>query len=278
MKKFMLGCLAFVSVSAFAQSYIIMDNGITITMDKGGFTYDVGNYAFPQKITLKGGQYFVEENSILATVDDKGTLYRKYEQIPEKILGRGTNYFMSDKGDMFTIDNQGLVALSQDDAYKKAAFFGGNYFSTLTNPDTKDMDLYVVTSKGIVTKVALENFKMKDVAAYGGTYFLSNRGVVYTISEDGGVIPWPSMRVGVLQKRGGNYFIDSSGSIFTVAANGTLVLPGLPMNLKISSITKLGSNYFIDLTGRLYIVDQDGNIFERVMKDTDFKNARVISL
>ncbi len=278
MKKFMLAILATVSLSAVAQSYIIMDNGITVTIDKAGFAYDVGNYAFPQKITMKGGQFFVEENTVLATVDERGTLYRKYEQMPEKILGRGMNYFISDKGELYTIDSQGGVTMTTDEKLKTANFFGGNYFTVVTDADKKEMDLYTVTATGAVNKAELSNFKMKDVAAYGGTYFMSNRGVVYTISQDGSVIPWPSMRVGVLQKRGGNYFIDSSGSVFTVGMDGTLHLPGIPMNLKLASITKLGSNYFLDLSGRLFVIDHEGNIFERVMKDHDFRNARVISL
>lgn len=278
MKKFLLAALVTFTTTAFAQSFIIMDNGITVTLDKAGFAYDVGNFAFPQKITLKGGQYFVEENSILATVDEKGTLFRKYEQMPEKILGRGMNYFLSDKGELYTIDGQGLVTITVDEKFKTANFFGGNYFTVLTDAETKEMDLYTVSSSGVLAKAEMTTFKMRDVAAYGGTYFMSNRGVVYTISNDGAVIPWPSLRVGVLQKRGGNFFIDSSGSIFTVAQDGTLVLPGIPMNLKLTNITKLGSTYFLDISGRLFVIDHEGNIFERVMKDHDFRNARVISL
>ncbi len=278
MKKFLIAILASFPLIALSQSYVIMDNGTTITLDKDGFVYDVGNYAFPQKITLKSGQYFVEENSIIATVDEKGALFRKYEQIPEKIIGRGMNYFLSEKGELYTINSQGIVALTTDEKLKTANFFGGNYFTVLTGSDTKDMDLYTVHADGTYAKVALVDFKMKDVAAYGGNYFMSNRGVVYTISETGAVIPWPGMRVGVLQKRGGNYFIDSSNTIFTVGSDGTLVLPGLPTNLKIPSITKFGSSYFLDIAGRLFAIDHEGHIFERVMRDQDFKNARVISL
>lgn len=278
MKKFAFAMLMSFSVSAWAQSYIIMDNGITVTIDKAGFAYDVGDFAFPQKITMKGGQFFVEDNSILATVDEKGNLFRKYEQMPEKILGRGLNYFISDQGELFSIDTQGVLHISADEKFKAANFFGGNYFTVVTDVETKEMDLYTVNSLGVSTKADLATFKMKDVAAYGGTYFMSNRGVVYTISQNGVVTPWPMVRVGVLQKRGGNYFIDSTGSIFTVAQDGTLLLPGIPMNLKLSSMTKLGATYFLDLSGRLFVIDHEGNIFERVMKDHDFRNARIISL
>ena len=77
MKSFLLATLATLSLNAFSQSYIIMDNGITVTTDTSGFAYDFGHYAFPQKVTLKGGQYFVEEGGILATIDENGLLFRK---------------------------------------------------------------------------------------------------------------------------------------------------------------------------------------------------------
>lgn len=278
MKKFFAALLATLSLSAFAQSYLIMDNGIAITIDKSGFAYDFGNYAFPQKITLKGGQFYVEDNSIIATIDDKGMLFRKYEVMPAKILGSGSNYFLSDAGELYTIDVAGNVHLTVDEKFKSANAFGGTYFTVMLDAPSKLMELYTIGMDGKAMKADLGNFKMKDVISLGGTYFMSNRGVIHTVSSDGAVVAWPSIRVGVLQKRGANYFTDSSGMIFTVAENGTLVVPSLPINFKLNSITKLGSNYFLDLSGRLYTVDKDGNIFERIMRDHDFRNARVLSL
>ena len=278
MKFFFAALLATLSLSTFAQSYLIMDNGITITIDQGGFAYDFGNYAFPQKITLKGGQYYVEDNNIIATIDQNGALFRKYELMPTKIIGGGTNYFLSDTGELYTIDAQGSVNLVVDEKFKTANAFGGNFFTVMVDPEKKIMDLYTVNSAGKAVKAELGAFRMKDVVSIGGTYFMSNRGVVYTVSNEGIVTPWPSMRVGVLQKKGANFFTDSSGMIYTVTQSGTLIIPALPVNFKLNAVTKLGSNYMLDLSGRLFTVDKDGNIFERIMRDHDFRNARVLSL
>lgn len=276
MKRFLIASIAALSLNAFAQSYIIMDNGVTITTDKSGFAYDFGHYAFPQKITLKGGQYFVEEDRILATIDENGFLYRKYEVIPEKIIGRGMNYFLSAKGDLFTIDRTGLVTTTKDEAFKNAGHFGGNYF-VVTSPEGQS-DIITINRDGKHIPAGLEKFELGSIVAFGGTYFMNNRGVVTTVSGDGILTPRPEVRVGLLVKKGGNYFTDSSNLLFTVTEDGKLINPGLPLNLKVTNITKLGSNYFFDISGRLYVVDQNGQVFERNLNGIDFRTARVISL
>ncbi len=277
MKKFLLASLALLSLNAFAQSYIIMDNGIAITIDRDGFAYDFGNYAFPQKITLKGGTFFVEENNVLATIDEKGALFRKYEVIPENVLGKGVNFFLSAEGELTTIDHKGVAHMSQNDMYKKATNFGGSYFVVTKDAERKEMDLYTVTGDGEVIKADTGALKMKDVVSYGGNYFMTNRGVLYTVSAAGVVMP-QTMRVGVIQKRGGNFFVDSASMFYTVSESGELILPALPINMKLSTVSKYGSNYFLDLSGRLFVVDKTGNVFERIMRDYDFRNARIISL
>ena len=277
MKKLLLAVIASFSVSAFAQSYIIMDNGVVLTMDKSAYLYDLGHDAYPHKVTLKGGKYFVEENSVIATIDDSGYLYRKYEYIPENIIGKGINYFLSGQGELYTIDTKGVVKIITDEALKKAGHFGGNYLVTLIDDEGKLGDLYTINQDGVLTK-KVEAFKVSDIVSFGGSYFMNNRGIVHTVDSEGNLSQRTDMRVGVIQKRGGNYFTDSSGMLFTVAQDGTLKLPAVPMGVKASNILKLGSNYFLDLQGRLFVVDQDGNIFERTSRDHDFKTARVISL
>jgi hypothetical protein len=275
MKKIILILFAIFSMSSFAQSYIVMDNGLILTTDSRGFAYDIGDYAFPLKITMKGGQFFVEENKVLATIDENGILFRKYEVMPEKVLGQGMNYFISDKGDIFTIDQKGVVHLSKNEVFKGAMNFGGNYFTVKSEAG---LDLFVVTNTGDIVKAALQNLDMRNVIAFGGNYFMTNRGVLHTVSSEGLVISHANKRIGILQKRGGNYFTDSSGMIYTVAQDGRLIIPGLPLGLKINSINKLGSNYFLDLSGGLFTVDREGNIWERVVEDHDMRNARIISL
>ncbi len=273
MKKLIMAILATLSLHAFAQSYLVMDNGSVITTDKSGFVYDMGNFAFPQKITMKGGRFFVEDNSVIVTIGDNGTLYRKYEVIPEKILGKGMNYFISEAGELYTVDSQGLVHITTSDAYKLAGGFGGNYFMTSAG------ELYTVTNEGIAQKTDIEGIvNLRDVVAFGGRYFMTNRGVVYTIADDGRLTPRADVRVGVMQKRGGNFFTDSSNVIFTVSSEGDLIVPGLPMSFKLMNITKTGTNYFLDLNGKMFSVTDTGEIYERVVQGYDMRNARIISL
>lgn len=278
MKKLLLAMLAAVSINTYAQSYIVMDNGIVVTTDTNGFAYDFGHYAFPQKVTLKGGQYFVEEGNILATIDENGLLFRKYELIPEKILGKGINYFISTEGFVYAIDKKGYVKVTESEIYKKAINFGGNYFTVALNEEKTELELYVVTAEGTIVKPEVPSLKVKDIISYGGNYLMNNRGIVFTVATSGIVTPKDEVRVGILSKRGGNYFIDSSNYFYTVSESGELVMPSLPVLMKVSTVLKLGSNYFIDQLGKFYTVDKNGQVFERPMRDHDFRLAKVISL
>jgi hypothetical protein len=273
MKKLLLAVLATLSLNAFAQSYLIMDNGMVVTTDRSGFAYDMGNFAFPQKVTMKGGQFFVEDNSVIVTIDENGTLFRKYEVIPEKILGKGINYFISEAGELYTIDAQGLVHITTNEAYKLAGGFGGNYFMTSAG------ELYTVNREGIAQKIEIEGLvNLRDVVAFGGRYFMTNRGVVYTIADDGRLTPRADVRVGVLQKRGGNFFTDSANIIYTVSTDGDLIVPALPMGFKLMNMTKTGTNYFLDLNGKLFAITNHGEVYERVVDGLDMRNVRIISL
>lgn len=278
MKSLLFAVIATFSFNAFSQSYLIMDNGIVVTTDKAGFAYDFGHYAFPAKVTLKGGQYFVEEGNILATVDENGLLFRKYELIPEKIRGKGINYFISEEGSIFVIDKKGYLKITESETYQRAVNFGGNYFTVAVDPEKTLLELYVVTAEGEVVKTEVPDLNLKDIVAFGGSYFMTNRGIIYTIAQDGQVASKNNMRVGILQKRGGNYFVDSGGFFFTVTETGELLMPGLPANMKVANVQRLGSNYFIDQQGRLFVIDKAGNVFERVMRDNDFRMAKIISL
>ncbi len=277
MKFLLLTILITLSVDTFSQSYLIMDNGIVITTDTNGFSYDFGHYAFPQKVTLKGGQYFVEEGNILATIDENGLLFRKYEIIPEKIRGKGINYFISFDGVFYAIDKKGYLKVTESDLYRHALNFGGNYFTVL-NPETNDVELFVVNSEGVVVRPEIPSLKVRDIVSFGGTYFMNNRGIIYTVSSDGQVTQRDEHRVGILQKRGGNFFLDSSGFFYSVTESGELKMPPLPLSMKAGGILKLGSNYFIDQNGKFFIIDKNGFIYEREMRDHDFRLTKIISL
>ncbi len=278
MKKILFAILAALSLNAFAQSYVIMDNGIVLTTDTNGYAYDFGHYAFPQKVVLKGGTYFVEEGGILATIDENGLLYRKYELIPEKIIGKGMNYFVSSEGFLYAIDRKGFVKVTESVLYKNAVNFGGNYFTVAVDEAKTQLELYIVTAEGVAVKAENPSLRVKDIIAYGGSYVMNNRGVVFTFANTGVITARDEVRVGILQKKGGNYFIDSSGFFFTVSESGELLMPALPINMKINTVLKLGSNYFIDQSGKFFVVDKNGQVYERSFRDHDFKLAKIISL
>lgn len=269
--------LALLSFNCFSQSYMIMDNGIIITTDKQGFSYDLGHYAYPHKVTLKGGQYFIEEGNILSTIDENGLFFRKYEEIPSKIEGKGINYFISDDGKLYAIDKMGFLKITESEFFKNVLNFGGNYFTVLSEGE-EEIDIFVVTSEGVILKSGISGMKKKDIVSYGGNYFMNNRGVIHTISANGSISVKDNMRVGIIQKRGGNFFIDSAGFFYSVSDDGELKLPMLPLALNVSTIQKYGSNYFIDQTGKLFLINKEGMVFERYMKDHDFRHAKIISL
>lgn len=277
MKYLLLFAFSLISFSSYSQSFLIMDNGITITTDTLGASFDFGHYAFPQKVTLRGGRFYVEDDAVLATIDDNGLLFKKYEVIPEKIDGKGHNYFISGTK-VYGINSQGVLKISENDDFKKARDFGGNFFVVQAKFLRSDLEMYVVNPAAEVIKVDTGTLDLRDVVDFGGNYFMTNQGSIYTVSRDGVIALKESFRVGVFSKKGGNFFVDSSGYLFTIDENGELLMPALPIDLDIASIYKLGSNYFIDMEGRFYVVDKMGNIFEKQMPDHDFRLAKVISM
>jgi hypothetical protein len=301
MKKMILSMLLGLSLNAFGQSYMIMENGVVLTTDQQGFVYDFGHYALPQDVTLRGGRFFVEDSTVLAVVDDNGFLHRSYQHIPEKIRGRGINYFLSSLGELFTIDGTGAVHYFQDDRFKRAENFGGIYF-TVRLPEQPEPLIFTISADGQVHEVSevsspeaeveadgeeeaeapagaeAENLKSLSIAAFGGNYFMSSKSVLHTVASTGEVKAHPNAVVGVFVKRGGNYFTDAAGIIFTVTVNGDLIVPGIPLNFDARRVTRTGSNYFMDVFGRLYVVDRAGNIFEKNLQDHKLKDVSIISL
>ena len=41
----------------FSQSYLVLENGITITIDKAGYAYDFGHYTATNKVTREEQVY-----------------------------------------------------------------------------------------------------------------------------------------------------------------------------------------------------------------------------
>jgi hypothetical protein len=278
MKSIFCSILIMFSLNVLGQSYLIMDNGVILTTDRSGFVYDLGHYAYPQDVTLRGGQFFVEAGHVLVTVDEQGLLHRKYEALPAKPKGRGMNYLLSSEGELFAIDQSGQVHYHQDDSFKYALNFGGNYFTVKTPGESGQLQVVVIKQSGELLKVNAAELGIQDIVSFGGTYFMTNRGILFTVSLDGELGSHQEQRIGVLVKRGGNFFTDSAGAIFTVNIEGAVVLPAVPLDFDARKITRTGSNYFLTATGLLFVVDAAGNIFERKLADHPVGNIRVISL
>lgn len=278
MKKILaLGSLM-LALNSYSQSFVILNNGVTLTTDKAAFVYDFGHFILPYKVNLVGGQFLVEEEKFV-TVDEKGFLYRKTEKAPSKIKGKGSKYLLSDSGTLYTFDASGFFyKYDKDSALKKAVKFGGNFFTV--KPDDKKplVELYTVNSKGNYFKMNVAGLNPAEITVMGGSFFQTNKGVIYTVNKDGFVISKADMKVGAVKKSGGNYFIDASNAIYTVSEEGFLFLPTLPASLKIDTITKLGQNYFLDSEGKLFAIDNTGAIFEREMKSHDLREAKLLSL
>jgi len=278
MKKILaLGSLM-LALNGYAQFYMILGNGVTLTTDKAAFVYDFSHFILPYKVTLTGGQFLAEEGKLIS-IDEKGFLYRKDEKAPSKLKGKGNNYVISDNGTLYTFDAAGFFyKYDKEAATKKAVGFGGNFFTTKPEEKKALVELYTLNSKGNFFKTTIPGLDPAEITTFGGTYFQTSKGVIYTVTKEGYVFAKSEVKTGLVKKIGGNFFIDTNNAIYTVSEDGFLFLPTLPANLKISTITKLGQNYFIDQEGKLFVVDNTGAVFEREMKSHDLKDARILSI
>ncbi len=278
MKKILaLGSLM-LALNGYAQSYMILGNGVTLTTDKAAFVYDFGHFILPYKVTLTGGQFLAEEGKLIS-IDDKGFLYRKDEKAPAKLKGKGNNYIIADNGTLYTFDATGFFyKYDKEAATKKSVGFGGNFFTVKPDDKKPVVELFSLNNKGNYFKTTIPGLNPADITTFGGTYFQTNKGVIYTVTKDGFVYSKAETKTALIKKIGGNFFIDANNSMYTVSEDGFLYLPTLPATLKIASITKLGQNYFLDQEGKLFVVDNTGAVFERVMKDHNMNDAKILSL
>ena len=275
MKNILIAGALLLSMNAFSQSYLVLNNGVTLTTDKSGFIYDFGHFVLPYKIAVNGGQFLVAEEK-LSTVDENGYFYNKSLKL-KKVKAKGSNYLINDNNDLVTVDAKGFYYEFENKAFKKAILFGGNFF--LVKPEDKKpaVDLYTVNSTGNYFKLNITDLNPADISVLGGNYFQTKSGVTYTINKDGFVFAKPEVKVELIKKTGGNYFIDSANTLYTVTDEGFLIQPILPANINVAELTKFGANYMIDAEGRLFLVDKAGNLVERTI-DHDLRNAKVLSL
>lgn len=278
MKKMLVAGLTLLSLNSFAQSYMVLGNGVTLTVDKAGFVYDFKQFFLPYQIQVNGGQFLVADG-MLNTVDSAGFLYKKDLSV-EEVKGKGLNYFINEDNHLYTIDEKGFFYKFDKDksAFKKASTFGGNFFIVKEDEKKKIASLYTINSKGNYFKLAVQGLNPWDISIVGGTWFVDKAGVVHTVNKDGNVFAKADMKVGGIVRKGGNFFVDNTNKVFTVSEEGLLVLPGLPMSFNLNNIVKVGANYLIDIDGKVFSVDSAGNVNERTINEHDIRNVKVLSI
>jgi hypothetical protein len=278
MKKVLILGGLLLALNSYSQSYLILNNGVALTLDKSAFIYDFGHFVLPYKVNFNAGTFFAEDEKFIS-IDEQGFLYRKDEKIPKKIKGKGNNYVIAENGVIYTFDAAGFFyKFEKDSAIKKAHAFGGNFFTVKPDDKKLSLDLYTVNSQGNYFKLNVPGLNPVDIATYGGNFFKTRQGTLYTVSKEGFVFSKAETKVGIIRKTGGNYFIDSSNSLFTISEAGYLNLPVLPANIKVADIEKFGTNYMIDKAGRIFVVDSTGNIHQREYSAHDLTQAKILSL
>lgn len=273
MKRLITMCAMLFSFQAFSQSYLVLNNGIALTLDKAGFVYDFGHTILPYKVSGNGGQFLISDKKLF-TVDFAGFFYEK-DLVVEKIRAKGYNYFIDDKNNLVTITETGFYnKFDKDVAFlKKAKKFGGNFF---TVEEKKTTDLYTINFLGNYFKTVVPGLNPKDIKVFGGRFFQSENGTLYTVSKEGFVYPKPEIKVQKIKTFGGNFLIDSTNTVFTITDTGELILASVPATFNAANIEKVGANYMLDKEARLFAVDGLGTILERKVNH-DLRISKVLS-
>lgn len=274
MKKLLLGAMFFLSVDAYSQSYVVLNTGVTLTTDSNGFVYDFNHFVLPYKVKGRGGNFLIEDKNIV-TVDSNGFLYKKEINV-KKIKGSGLNYFISDSGffsssKLYTVDAEGFHYELSPEGYslKDVKIFGGNYF-------VRDGDMTVIRRDGTFKIIRLEGIDLNKIQSFPGTYFISEIGQFFTITDDGRIKTSPK-NFNEIKKAGGNYFIDDKDWIHTIAQDGSLITPILPIGFDVQKLKSFGANYVIDENNNIFTIDAAGNINQRFV-DLDISRSRIFSL
>lgn len=277
MKKLMALGLTLLSLNAFSQSYLVLYNGVTLTTDKAGYVYDFEQFLLPYEVEVKGGRFLIADKELM-TIDKDGYFYNKKLEVKD-VKGHGLNYFIAPMGEIYTIDDKGFYFRYEDNSVKSAVNFGGNFFTTSvrTGIFRKRIELYVVTDAGTYFKVEVEGLNPGSISEFGGNFFQTNEGMIYTVSKDGLVFSKPDNKVESFKYKGGNFFIDQENTLYTVTEEGYLLKPLLPANLKLDGNLKVGANYLIDEDGKFFGIDTAGNVYERSLSNHEGAEIRIHS-
>ncbi|MBY0518708.1 MAG: hypothetical protein K2P81_17490 [Bacteriovoracaceae bacterium] len=272
--------IATLSVSAaHAQSYFVQSNGIVMTVDQKGFVYDFNQFILPYMIRYKGGQFFVNDDRQLTTVDENGYIYKQDKdqlEAPKKIRFSGFNYFVENDGTTWSIDRQGLVYKSEDSNkdFKKPIATGGTYFAIEGGRD-KPARLFVVTDRGAVVETKVEGLDAAKISDGGNNWFVTQDGTFYTVTRDGFVFSKKEIvgKIGKITAKGGTFLVTNN-KLLAVAEDGVVSERGLVSSFGV--ITKTGHNYFLTQDAKFFAVDQNGEVIQKTGK-FDSANIAVTS-
>ena len=259
MKSILALGVALFSIHSFAQSYLILDNGVTLTTNKAGKVLDLEATLAVSKVSQTGGAFFLEDGK-LVVVAENGFLYRKDTAI-KAVKGKGQNYLITDAGEIIIVDSQGFVYKYAMEAslLKKVNKFGGNYFA-IEDKAKKETTLFTVSSKGTYSKITLPKVKTQGITLMGGNFFTIKDGTLHTVSKDGFVFSKADMLTDA--KLSGNYFVTAEGALKTVTDDGFLLPAVTPDSFDADEVAVFGSNFMINTKGKIFVMNSSGTLVE----------------
>lgn len=258
--------LSLVAGAAEAQSYLVKSNGMVLNIDLQGQVHDRTHFILPYQIRASGGQFYVDQNRQLTTVDEGGFFYRhdrRSLQAPRDILYTGHNYFVAKDGTPWTFDQQGTPYIgTKDNTLKVPLLKGGNWF-TIAGYRREPPRLFVVSERGALNAVGpLEGLDLTKIKDVGGNWFTLQDGTVYTISAEGYVYSKRDVfpRIPAPELKGGNFFIVNN-RVVTIAADGLVADKG---NLStFGRVARVGYNYFVTQDAKLITINERGELANR---------------
>jgi hypothetical protein len=257
-----LVCTGLLSISAYSQSYLVQNNGVLLSINETGSVFDLNQFVKTYEIIFKGKSFLINKEKNLTVITKDGFVINKGDKlIPAKTKITGGSFILSDKNEISIVRNDGMVfTYDKIEEIKKleAIHAGGNFLVLQGKKSQETMILTIDTENGFYTllnKSTLDSLKI-DIAkikTIGGNYFITNDGVVYTVSSTGIVSSKESMGL-VLKttKVGGNFFVDSENVLRVVMSNGYLLIPYIPSAM--GKVKSVGYNYFTNDQDELFTV------------------------
>jgi hypothetical protein len=259
----------------------------------GGFNMAAaGLFVMPRTVTVKGGNYFINDSEEIYSIDASG-IYWKYEKydLMGKVKVGGGNYMISSKGVLHTVNHQGTISFFEKDSKKldlsEIKLAGGIFFYT------KDKTI-VVNHKGSYNDVTKFAPKAEDIVMVGNNYALTKDGTLHTFGEfinDKKLVEvyvysykaeLPVLNAGTIKARGGNFILTNTDELVTISFAGNATNKGKMKfknyttgeeldftNLKVKST---GGNYLVYENKKIWTVDYMG---EKYMMGDKIDDAAV---